>query len=303
MVNHADGVMAINLGRFSFAVMEIRSLKDIGFDTLYAAWDEAFKGYAASWSREELQKDLRRRGYTPELSFGAFDKDRLVSFTLNGIGTFNGIKTAYDTGTATIADYRGKGLATKIFGAAVPYLKDAGCKQYLLEVLQDNSSAISVYKKLGFTITRGFNYFRQEVEKIKIKHVTPLHNIEIKPITIALKNEMVALGDHAPSWQNSFESIERVPDDFVIAGAYKADELIGYGVLAPATGDIAQLAVHKDHRGRGIASAILHSLLQSNKSGKMKVINTEQTDNAITSFLEANGIPKGGSQYEMILPI
>ncbi|MBS1777978.1 MAG: GNAT family N-acetyltransferase [Bacteroidetes bacterium] len=281
--------------------MEIRSLKDIGFDALYAAWDEAFKGYAASWSREELQKDLRRRGYTPELSFGAFDNDRLVSFTLNGIGTFNGIKTAYDTGTATVADYRGKGLATQIFEAAVPQLKDAGCKQYLLEVLQDNSSAISVYKKLGFTITRGFNYFRQEADKIKIKHATPLHNIEIKPITIALKNEMVALGDHAPSWQNSFESIERASDDFVMKGAYKADELIGYGILAPATGDITQLAVHKDHRRQGIGSAILHSLLQSNKSGKTKVINTEETDDAITSFLEANGIPKGGSQYEMIL--
>lgn len=293
--------MAMNLGGFSFAEMEIRSLKDIGFDTLYAAWDEAFKGYAASWSREELQKDLRRRGYTSGLSFGAFDNDRLVSFTLNGIGTFKGIKTAYDTGTATVADYRGKGLATKIFEAAVPYLKDAGCQQYLLEVLQDNTSAISVYKKLGFTITRGFNYFRQEADKIKIKHTTPLPNIEIKPITIALKTEMMALGDHAPSWQNSFESIERVPDDFVMKGIYKDDELIAYGIFAPATGDITQLAVHKDHRRQGIASAILYSLLQSNKSGKIKVINTEETDNAITNFLEANGIPKGGSQYEMIL--
>lgn len=293
--------MAINLGRFSFVEMEIRSLKDISFDALYAAWDEAFKGYAASWSREELQKDLRRRGYTPELSFGVFDNDRLVSFTLNGIGTFNGIKTAYDTGTATVADYRGKGLATRIFEAAVPYLKEVGCQQYLLEVLQDNTGAISVYKKLGFAITRGFNYFRQEVDKIKIKHTTPLHNIEIKPITIALKNVMMAFGDHSPSWQNGFESIERVPNDFVITGAYKGNELIAYGILAPATGDITQLAIHKDHRRQGIGSAILHSLLQSNKSDKIKVINTEQTDHSITSFLEANGIPKGGSQYEMML--
>ncbi|MBN9483615.1 MAG: GNAT family N-acetyltransferase [Bacteroidetes bacterium] len=295
--------MARNLGGFSFAEMEIRSLKDISFDALYTAWDEAFKGYAASWSREELQKDLRRRGYTPELSFGTFDNEKLVSFTLNGIGTFNGIKTAYDTGTATVTDYRGKGLATKIFEAAVPYLKDAGCKQYLLEVLQDNTSAISVYKKLGFTITRGFNYFRQEADKVQMKHTALLQHEAIQPITIALKTDMTALGDHEPSWQNSFESIERAPYDFVIAGAYNADKLIGYGILAPATGDITQLAVHKDHRRQGIGSAILHSILQSNRSGKIKVINTEETDNAITSFLEANGIPKCGSQYEMILPI
>lgn len=41
---------------------------------------------------------LPRRGYEPRLSFAVFDEGRIVAFTLNGIGLFNGVKTAYDTG-------------------------------------------------------------------------------------------------------------------------------------------------------------------------------------------------------------
>lgn len=35
-------------------------------------------------TRSELMYLLQRRGYEPEVSFGAFSGDRLVSFVLNG---------------------------------------------------------------------------------------------------------------------------------------------------------------------------------------------------------------------------
>ena len=83
--------------------------------------------------------------------------NKIVAFTLNGIGYFNRIPTAYDTGTGTLKNYRGKGLATKIFEYSIPYLKSANVKQYLLEVLQYNTKAVSVYRKLGFEVIREFN--------------------------------------------------------------------------------------------------------------------------------------------------
>lgn len=102
------------------------------------------------------------------LSFGAFDGEKMVSFTLNGIGKYLGRLTAYDTSTGTIEAYRGQGLASGIFEHSLPFLKEAGVEQYLLEVLQDNESAIKVYKKAGFQITRSFNYFRQDMDKIML---------------------------------------------------------------------------------------------------------------------------------------
>jgi ribosomal protein S18 acetylase RimI-like enzyme len=81
------------------------------------------------------------------LSFGAFKNEDLLAFTFNGIGEYHGIKTAYDTGTGTLKEYRGQGLAKCIFQHSLPFLEEAGIRQYLLEVLQHNEGAVALYKK------------------------------------------------------------------------------------------------------------------------------------------------------------
>ena len=140
----------------------IKSLKSISFNILFDAFNKAFKDYEIQFNEQELSSMLKRRGFIPELSFGAFDNGKLISFTFNGIGYYNGIYTAYDTGTGTVTEHRGMGLAAKIFNHSIPFLKEAGVSQYLLEVLQHNTKAVSLYKKLGFKVSREFNYFFQK---------------------------------------------------------------------------------------------------------------------------------------------
>ena len=149
--------------------MKIKSLGKISFNTIFKAFNQAFADYEVQLNNAQLQTMLKRRGFNPELSFAAFDRDEIIAFTLNGTGNFNGIPTAYDTGTGTLKDYRGKGLATKIFEYSIPYLKKRNIEQYLLEVLQHNIKAVSVYKHLGFEVTREFNYFIQKNEEINNK--------------------------------------------------------------------------------------------------------------------------------------
>ena len=104
--------------------MEIKSLENIDFETLFQGFENAFSDYEIQFKKEEIRSMLKRRGYCPKFSFGAFDNDKLVSFTLNGIGSFKNIPTAYDTGTGTIKEYRGMGIAGKIFSYSIPFLKD-----------------------------------------------------------------------------------------------------------------------------------------------------------------------------------
>ena len=66
--------------------MEIKSLAATDPDTLFEAFDRAFADYDIDLDFAALQRMLRRRGFTPELSFAAFDGGRIVSFTLNGTG-------------------------------------------------------------------------------------------------------------------------------------------------------------------------------------------------------------------------
>lgn len=283
--------------------MEIKSLKGIDFNALYKAFNQAFADYEMQLDKMQLQSMLKRRGFNPDLSFAAFDKDGIVAFTFNGIGDFNGLSTAYDTGTGTLKEYRGRGLASQIFEYSVPYLREMGIKQYLLEVLQHNPKAISVYTKQGFETTREFYYFRQKSEKIENKIKAIDYPYTIKPISINDFDSITRFWDFIPSWQNSLESIDRAKDDFVSLGLFFENRLVGYSVFEPTSGDITQLAVDKQERRKGIASLLLKEMIDLNKNDSVKVINTDITNDPLTHFLQSKNIPIAGKQFEMIKKI
>lgn len=103
--------------------MEIRNLKNIDFNTIFNAFEQAFSDYEIHFEKNEVRSMLKRRGFNPELSFAAFNKNDIIAFTLNGTGIYNNILTAYDTGTGTLKEYRGKGIAKEIFMHSIPFLK------------------------------------------------------------------------------------------------------------------------------------------------------------------------------------
>jgi len=237
---------------------QIKSLSDTSLDALFAAREEAFRDYELTLDKKAFAKMLHRRGYVPELSFGAFDQHRLVSFTLNGVGFFDGRRTVYDTGTGTLPEYRGRGLASAIFTASLPALKQAGIEQYLLEVLQHNTKAISVYTKLGFKITKEFNYFIEEDANAMQANAKLLPSaINLREVNLINHEMMMAMWDFIPSWQNNFEAISKTLTDFKVIGAFDNQILVGYGIIEPDSGDIPQLAVDQLYRRKGIGSAIL----------------------------------------------
>ena len=278
----------------------IKSLANLSIETLYGAFSDAFRDYEITLSQAELQKMMHRRGFDAALSFGAFDGDRLVSFTFNGIGLFNGVKTAYDTGTGTLAEYRGQGLAAQVFTESIPYLVSAGVEQYLLEVLQHNASAVSVYTKQGFAVSREFNYFVQSVPEIKLNEKVLPECYSIREVSLSEIGMPNHCWDFSPSWQNSFESINRKPSDFMVIGVFKGNALVGYGIIEPSSGDITQIGVDKLYRRRGVGSAILRELVKRNIHDHIKVINTEIGCEGITAFLAGNNIVAKGKQFEMI---
>jgi len=277
--------------------MEIKSLEKTDFETLFVAFSKAFADYDIQLNADELKTMWKRRGFNPKLSFAAFEGNDIVAFTLNGIGNFNGQKMAYDTGTGTLKEYRGKGLATKIFEHSIPYLKKANINHYLLEVLQHNSKAVSVYQKMGFEVTRELNYFFWTNNEIKneIKSTCSVERIDIE-------NHLFVsdFWDFYPTWQNSFESINRAKEDFVSFGAFVEKKLVGYCVFEPNSGDITQIAVDKSYRRKGIGTILLNETSKLNKLPQTKLLNTETSCTSIVDFLKSKNIEITGKQFEMI---
>jgi ribosomal protein S18 acetylase RimI-like enzyme len=286
--------------KFYFNMETIKPLDTLSFDSLFIAFNEAFADYEIQINKEEFRVMLSRRGFVPSLSFGLFDDGRLVAFTLNGIGEYNGEKTAYDTGTGTIKEYRGRGYASRIFTESLPFLKRTGVTQYLLEVLQHNTKAVSVYQKLGFVVSREFNYFKQSCSSVSIPVRELSSAYRIEQTGLERSSEFAHFWDFTPSWQNTFEAIMRRKDDFKFFGTYNGEELAGYCIFEPGSGDVTQIAVDKKHRRKGLASALLSKALEYNRHDSVKVINTEISCGSIVAFLDSCGIPLKGKQFEMI---
>lgn len=283
--------------------MKIQSLSKVDFETIFEAFSHAFADYEMQVNRMQLQTMLKRRGFDPKLSFAAFDDDKIVAFTLNGIGHFRGVLTAYDTGTGTLKEFRGQGLATKIFEYSIPFLRKAGTKQYLLEVLQHNTKAVSVYKNIGFEITREFYYSIQKNEDIHNSLKEYDFSYSLKQLDIRNLKSLSTFEDFYPSWQNSVESVFRAMDDFVCFGIFTDQQLVGYCVFDSLSCDITQIGVHKEYRRKGIGSLLLKNILILNNSSHIKVINTDISCDSITRFLKAKNIEIKGKQYEMIKDI
>ncbi|MCK4989819.1 MAG: GNAT family N-acetyltransferase, partial [Bacteroidales bacterium] len=179
-------------------------------------------------------------------------------------------------------------------------LKRAGISQYLLEVLQHNSKAVSLYKRLGFEVSREFNYFIESSDKLRQPSNNPDPVYRILSTDLSEKDRMRSFWDHQPSWQNSFEAVERIREDFLILGAFREDKLLGYCIFEPGSGDITQLAVDKRFRREGIASLLLQNAFQSNQYESVKAINYETDQAGFNRLMESFGITLKGTQFEMV---
>lgn len=279
-------------------MFETGSLGNVGFEGVADAFLEAFEDYGLQLDRDKLRAMLTRRGADLNLSAGAFDVDgRLVSFIVNGIGLYGGVKTAYDTGTGTIKSCRGLGLTDRIFSSWIDVLREAGVKQYLLEVLTDNAPAVKIYTRQRFEITRGFNCY-SSVGLCDAPHtVDGLKIVASSPRQIA---GLQRFNEFEPSWQNSVESVTRAAGNVDCLVAMIDGDPVGFGVIEARYGDIAQIAVASELRRRGIGSALLHELMGLNKASETRVVNVDAACPSLNAFLKAKGFNLICTQHEML---
>lgn len=285
--------------------MEIRPHLSIPSVTLHRAFSESFADYAVPLrlSPEALSELHRRRGVRYDLSVGAFDQDRLVGFTFNGLGTFDGRLTGYDAGTGVIPAARGRGLARRMMERSLCLLDARGAERSILEVLQTNRRAIDLYRDIGFRI-------RRELLCWRLGDVPPTREVPDLVIQSAGSAEAVGLDVHrdapplwacAPSWQNSSESIARATAARTVLVARVGDALGGYAIVF-RNGDLAQLAVIPAMRRRGVGTELLRAARRSSEAD-LTITNTDGEDRGTTSFLGAVGALERTRQHEMMIEL
>lgn len=283
--------------------LTIETLEKTGITTIHETFKEAFADYQIDISYMTLEVMTRRftkNGFRPDLSVGIFDKGELKGFTIVGTGIFKNSRTAYDIMTGLVKDYRGQGLANKMFDLIKTKMKTQAINKFCLEVLQENEAAIKAYEKTGFIKARKFNCYSLNLVELKqAKHIQTIVFIDH-----AKKSDLdyfVKSLDWEPSWENHFESIKRIPDQVDIFVARSLNKNIGLLVYYPTIKWILGLVVDPAYRNKGVASSLLEYLVLnlSPEVEKIHLINVLEDDIGMNNFLIKSGFKEYTRQFEM----
>ena len=283
--------------------MRYATLEGVALEAQHRAFLAAFADYAlpTDLTEEQFARMLRRTGCRPELSMGAFEGKELVGFIHNGIRLWQGKWTAYDQGTAVLPAFRQRGVTSALFAALIPVLRAAGVRRYLLEVLQQNEAAHSLYRKNGFRVTREFDCctlvkgdLAMCTGRWAVQIVEDIHRLDW--------TACAALWDCSPSWQNSPDSVLATAECHTAATVTVDGALAGYGVVDRASGAVSQLAVGPAHRRAGLGRALLAALGRETTAEKQGAINV-QSGSSGAAFLQALGFTTYVRQYEMVLEL
>jgi len=282
--------------------MKFEPLNNSATKEIWQAFNDAFSNYEVpiQMPYEKFQKMGNRRGLNLDISLGAYEGKKLVGFVGNAEGNWNGKKTIYDCFTGIINDYKGKGLGKALLENSIIRSKELGFEQYLLEVITTNEKAYKLYASKGFKIVREFDVYSSKCENIRFSSDNLMDN-DIKIIQTPDWNQFKGMWDILPSWQNSIDSVKRAKDTFEIVAAYLQSDCLGYLILDTETGDIPQLAIEKDYRRKGIASALLKKAAENRKQDfKLSLLNIDSDYKLFIYFMKKHEIPIITKQYEML---
>jgi ribosomal protein S18 acetylase RimI-like enzyme len=266
--------------------MNIRSLKGIDYDEMTAAFNDAFSDYdiPARYTTEYLRDLVLRRGYRPDLAVGAFDGPRLVGFVFNCLDG----DAAYNSGTGVVISHRRRGIARELMQRSIETLP---AKRYILEVIETNERAASLYRSLGFEETRRFQCWTWERNECTTGFSpSPPGRAEARPTL----DQIRAWRDMEPSWQNSVAAIRRANEPFVVLG----DERGGVVVFL-SNGDVPLLAVAPEHRRKGLGRALL-AAAHARAGKRLRIMNIDDRAAGIAAFLERCGAQRLVRQIEMV---
>src|SRR5205085_810821 len=199
---------------------------------------------------------------------------RIVGFTLNALGTWDNASAAYDSGTGVVPSHRRQSLAGRLMEHTIPALRETGARTLVLEVLEVNQRAFDLYRKLQFEPTRKLDCWRIDIAGATDPSIVERSIDEIPEDFSEVK----------PSWQNSLQCLRRSGDQRTVFALRDGPTLLGYTIVHLATGDLAQLAVAREHRRKGYGTRLLrHAVAAAGKP--LRMINVDAGAEAARAFL------------------
>ena len=271
--------------------MEVLTLNNASFEEIIDCLLLAFGDYHVKMPSNKDYHERRWKAakvdYT--LSYGMFANGRLIGFIVHAIDNRFGIKTAFNTATGVIPEYRGQRIIKSIYDLAVPDLKYNGIEKSTLEVIQGNKKAIKAYQSVGFKICKEYNCFAGNIN-IDGEEEVRLEKIDYKQFDW---NSLPNQGFY--SWDFQKETI--IGRDYSFYQVFYDGKPESYFLFNEENKYIAQFDLLANNDNAWIR------LFQGIKqiSNEVKIINVDNRLIDKLSIINKIGIPRSVDQYEMEL--
>ena len=281
----------------------IAPLTNIRIAQLHLVFERAFSDYEIPMhmTKEQFQvrfEDKLRIEY--EWSPGVWQGDELVGFIYTATGNYHGIPTAYNGGTGIIPSHRGQGLLASMYDWLREQAPNMGVKQFVLEVISTNDRAKKAYENVGFKAHDLLHCFR--LSQLPEEYTRPLPGLTIKTPEEPNWKAYRTLSAAKATFQDTWDRLPLNPREKVLE-AWLDGKLQGTAVFQPHIGRISALAVGPDSRGKGVGSALIHSMVHQSAQPHLTVINVRDQDRDLLGFLHQLRFKNEIDQYEMVLPL
>ena len=217
---------------YHYQNLEHVSLRDIS-----RCLNASFSDYAipVRLNEEELSGLFLASGIDRSLSFGAFFEGQMVGCMLNSRGIYQGYPAAFDVATGVVPEHRGKQVFAGLFALARQTMKQYQIQRYYLEVLQQNTPAISLYQRYGFFITREFVVFSGSASS---ESQFP-EGVQYTALSAFVFPKADGIHRNEPSYEHADSLLHLCPDLYDVA-YIKKQNISAWCVFEKSTGQILQ---------------------------------------------------------------
>lgn len=280
-------------------MLYFKTLKNITPDVLLEVFNASFADYIVplQLNRDQLERKLLGDAVDPDLSVGAFEGENMVGFILHGVNMLNGAPAVYNAGTGVLPAFRGRRATGDMYRFILPALKARGIVTALLEVIETNLPAIKSYKAVGYTIRRELLCFKG-VPQLTEKNP----GVVVQEIINPDWSRLQTFRDWEPSWQNSVTALQNIGSAQPTIGIYEKEQVVAYANYNPQNNRIAQIAVDKVYRGKGLARELFRYIYEA-QPVPCSIINVDAGATGTVGFLKSIGLEHYITQYEMELKL
>lgn len=276
----------------------------LDFDVLVDVFNKAFADYFMPVYHEA--EGLRKYIYTQDIdlgsSFVAFSGKEASGFVLTGIRKAeDGLMVRVDS-MGVAPKYRRKGVATILLTESRRQAEAMGAKRIILEVIQANSRALSLYTKQGYQVARELKNFQWG--QLPLPGEISL-GITLRPMGLEEAEAASRLCyTYQLPWQIDRLTMKKLGKPYECFRAETGGQSVGFAVLVPRedSAHLFQMGVIPAARRKGVAVAMLGELQRAFAHlSRWSALYVPAEERAAVGLAEKLGCQEFFPQYEMQL--